>query len=71
MSGNAGEKHQIGVEGSIGAVAAHESVHAVDPESANQNIQNQLDGKNHDIEKKPDQVEKQVQSELLKKKHEN
>lgn len=71
LSGDAGEKQQIGVEGSIGAVAAHESVHAVDPENVNQNLQNQLDGKNNDIEKKPDQVEKQVQSELLKKKNEN
>jgi RHS repeat-associated protein len=71
LSGDAGEKQQIGVEGSIGAVAAHESVHAVDPENVNQNLQNQLDGKNNDIEKKPEQVEKQVQSELLKKKNEN
>ncbi len=71
LSGDAGEKQQIGVESSIGAVAAHESIHAVDSENVNQNIQNQLHGKNHDVEKKANEVEKQVQSELLRRKNEN
>ena len=70
LSGDSGEAQQIGVEGSIGAVAAHESVHAVDPENVNQNLQNQIDGKSNDIEKKPNAVKQEVQNELLKKKDE-
>jgi len=58
------------VEGSIGAVAAHESVHATDQENVTQNLQNQLQGANHDIEKKPNEIKQKVQDELLKKKYE-
>jgi RHS repeat-associated protein len=71
LSGDAGETQKIGVEGSIGAVAAHESVHAIDPENVTQNLQNQLEGANHDIEKKPNEVKQQVQDELLKKQNGN
>ena len=71
LSGDAGETQKIGVEGSIGAVAAHESVHATDPENVTQNIQNQLQGTNHDVEKKPNEVKQQVQDELLKMKDGN
>ena len=58
------------MEGSIGAVAAHESVHATDQENVTQNLQNQLQGANHDIEKKPNEIKQKVQDELLKKKYE-
>lgn len=68
LSGDAGEKQQMGVEGSIGSVATHESGHAVDPENLNQTLKNQLEGADYDLEKKPEQLQKQYQEEFLNKK---
>jgi hypothetical protein len=63
LSGDAGQKQQMGVEGSIGAVGTHESVHAVDPANVNQNLKNQLEGENNNIEQRPKQLEQQYQDE--------
>lgn len=69
LSGKAGEIQKMGVEGGVGAVASHESVHATDPTNINQNLQNQLKGGKNNIEATPNKVEKQYTQEYKSKKN--
>ena len=49
----------------IGATATHESVHATDNENINNSYENEKKGTNHDVEKKPVQVELHYLKELF------
>ncbi len=69
LSGKAGEIQKMGVEGGIGAVASHESVHAADPTNINQNLQNQLKNGKNNIETTPNKVERQYTQEYKTKKN--
>lgn len=56
------------VDEAIGAVAAHESVHATDKDNIKNSIENATQNTSHDIEKLPNEAEKGVLKELFNQK---
>ena len=56
------------VDEAIGAVAAHESVHATDKDNIKNSIENATQNTSHDVEKLTNEVEKRVLKELFNKK---
>jgi uncharacterized protein RhaS with RHS repeats len=57
---NAYRNNTESVDQVIGAIAAHESVHATDPDNIRASIENTVKGTEHDVEAEPDRVEMQV-----------